>query len=89
MEIWGLPVKENSDMPSGKVEFGTYNKIRVQIVGNHPHTGEYGTLTNEVIDGAGASMIKVMLENCLHGTEACFARRENIKLTVSTFLGGE
>jgi hypothetical protein len=40
----------------------------------HPHHGESGTLTGEVISLFGTSMAKVQLQDCKHGTDACFVQ---------------
>lgn len=55
--------------------------IRVQIVApNHPHAGEYGYIpvgdggtiaVIEVCEGV-PKMVRVELEDCPHGTDACF-----------------
>jgi hypothetical protein len=54
--------------------------LRVRILGDHPHKGEYGTVP--VVDGKITltappgvdvpNLAKVTLENCPHGVEACF-----------------
>ena len=55
---------------------------RVQITDKaHPHYSETGVFTGEVIrfkywDGA---MAKVRLDNCPHGTDACFVSPGQIK----------
>lgn len=51
--------------------------VRVQFIGDHPHAGEYGTITSvngkfPVIDVLGQRMFEVRLENCIHGVDACF-----------------
>lgn len=62
--------------------------IRVQLIGNHPHAGEYGTIP--VIDdkvtlvaplGLGKpDMVLVKLENCQHGETGCYARQAQMRL---------
>jgi hypothetical protein len=43
----------------------------VAIIGDHPHAGEQGTLESveRTICGHG---LKIRLDNCVHGTDACF-----------------
>ena len=49
---------------------------RVQIVNRkHPHYEEYGRFTGKIVTmrfGDGKQMAEVKLENCPHGTDACF-----------------
>jgi hypothetical protein len=44
---------------------------RIRIIGNHPHAGECGRIEGvyKTLVGAG---IKIDIENCQHGTDACF-----------------
>lgn len=53
----------------------------MKIVGaKHPHRGEYGRWTGEVIRlVTGAKMGKVTLENCKHGGDACFVSPGDIR----------
>lgn len=54
--------------------------IYIVIVGDHPHTGERGHIT--VVDGKVTverplggilgKMVRVELENCVHGVDGCF-----------------
>jgi hypothetical protein len=44
---------------------------QVMIIGNHPHTGETGTVIAFENTGVGPGF-RVNLDNCPHGTEACF-----------------
>ena len=58
------------------------SKIRVQIVGKHPHTGEFGTI--EVEDDKTVKlnwlhMALVALEDCPHGVKECFAQKQNVR----------
>lgn len=54
-------------------------KIRVRIIdGEHPHYPEHGYLTGEVISLFGKPMAKVKLDNCMHGTDACFVSQGQI-----------
>lgn len=47
---------------------------RVQIIDpDHPHFPEHGVFTGKVIKMIwGARMAEVKLDNCQHGTDACF-----------------
>lgn len=46
---------------------------RVKIVSNtHPHRGEYGRFTGEIINVLGKKMALVKLEHCKHGTDGCY-----------------
>jgi hypothetical protein len=48
-------------------------KIRVAICDRkHPHYPETGELTGEIISLFGKPMAKMALDNCKHGTDACF-----------------
>ena len=66
----------------------TDSKIRVAICDpEHPHYPETGELTGEVISLFGEPMAKMALDDCKHGTDACFVskgqvckdRRERVK----------
>lgn len=55
---------------------------RVKIVGKeHPHRGEYGRFTGEVItmktDGSRMALVK--LEHCKHGTDGCYVSPGDIR----------
>lgn len=53
---------------------------RVKIVGRkHPHRGEYGVWTGEVIRVLGTKMGLVKLENCCHGTDGCYVKPGDIR----------
>jgi len=56
---------------------------RVQIVNrNHPHFEEYGRFTGKIIKmkfGLGNEMAEVTLENCRHGTHACFVSKGDVR----------
>ena len=59
--------------------------IKVRIIGNHPNSGETGKIL--VIDGMidvkdilGVDMYEVHLEQCPHGTDSCFATRDNLRI---------
>jgi hypothetical protein len=54
---------------------------RVKIVGcDHPHRGEYGRFTGEVIRLiTGARMALVKLEHCAHGGDACYVSPVDIR----------
>jgi hypothetical protein len=63
-------------------------KVRVKIIGLHPHAGEYGMI--EVVDGRvdvmaplgiGAhDMVLVSLDACVHGEEGCYAPLRNLNI---------
>lgn len=54
---------------------------RVKIVGKeHPHRGEYGRFTGEMIRIAtGAKMALVTLERCAHGMSACYVSPGDVR----------
>lgn len=55
---------------------------RVKIVRrDHPHHGEYGRFTGEVVQPkwGGAPMALVKLENCVHGTGACYVSKGDVR----------
>lgn len=67
------------------------SNINVQIIGKHPHSGEKGYIesTDDMIDVHkvfGTEMYKIILEDCPHMTDACFAEKKNIKLRESRRL---
>jgi hypothetical protein len=45
---------------------------RIQIIGDHPHTGEYGTVREAVKTTLAGWGLVVDLENCPHWTDSCF-----------------
>jgi hypothetical protein len=55
---------------------------RVRIVNrDHPHYRETGFLTGEVVVMFwGTKMAKLALENCRHGTDACFISLGDIEI---------
>jgi len=63
--------------------------IYVQIKAGHPHAGEYGhikVVDNEVtliaplgLGQADMDMVLVELEDCKHGTTACYATKSQIR----------
>jgi hypothetical protein len=53
-------------------------KIRCRITNrDHPHFGEEGHFTNEMIFVCGKTMVKVVLDNCVHGTDGCFVGHDD------------
>lgn len=54
---------------------------RVKIIGkHHPHRGEYGRFTGDVIRLAtGDRMALVKLESCRHGTEGCYVSPGDVR----------
>jgi len=56
--------------------------IYVQITDReHPHFREYGVLTGKVIRmnfGRQQLMAEVKLDNCRHGTDACFVEKGQV-----------
>jgi len=54
---------------------------RVKIIGrDHPHRGEYGRFTGEVIRlVTGQQMALVTLEHCKHGTDGCYVSANDIR----------
>jgi hypothetical protein len=57
------------------------DRPRVKIVGrDHPHRGEYGRFTGEVIRlVTGTTMALVELENCKHGGDGCYVAAGDIR----------
>ena len=55
----------------------------VRIIGNHPHQGELGTLTREKARGlmGNRPMYKILLSDCAHGMDGCFAEEINMEET--------
>lgn len=53
--------------------------MRVHICDpDHPHYPESGTLTGEVISLFGSPMAKMALDECKHGTDACFVKKGQV-----------
>jgi hypothetical protein len=54
---------------------------RVKIIGkDHPHRGEYGELTGDVIRlVTGSKMARVKLEACRHGGDACYVSPGDVR----------
>jgi len=53
---------------------------RVKVIGaKHPHRGEYGRWTGEVRTLLGKPLGLVKLENCKHGTDACYVSPTDIR----------
>jgi hypothetical protein len=53
-------------------------RVRITNV-KHPHYPEHGWWTGEVITlVTGAVMGKVELQGCVHGTDACFVKADDI-----------
>lgn len=56
--------------------------IRVQIVDpTHPHFPEHGVMTGKILTMkfSGEEMAEVRLDNCRHGTDACFVSKGQIE----------
>lgn len=47
----------------------------------HAHYGEHGTLTGDLITfkPTGETMALVKLENCLHGVDACYVTKGQVR----------
>jgi len=45
----------------------------------HPHADEVGVLTGKIISLFGKLMAEVKLDNCSHGTDACFVSKGQIR----------
>lgn len=56
---------------------------RVQIVNRkHPHFEEYGRFTGKIVTmkfGQQDQMAEVKLENCPHGSDACFVSKGDVR----------
>jgi len=62
--------------------------MRIKITGSdHPHIGETGTLTGKIISVLGTPMAEVKLDNCPHGTDACFVKQGEAKKLKEEKLG--
>lgn len=46
---------------------------------DHPHFNETGHLTGEMIKLLGKPMAKVELDNCQHGTDACYVSHGQVR----------
>lgn len=56
-------------------------RLRVRVVDRkHPHFDESGKLTGEVVTLFGEPMAKLALDNCRHGTDACFVTKGQIDI---------
>lgn len=60
-----------------------HKNIPVQVIGNHPHAGDFGYLVGET-EGTVTElygMVEIQFTNgmCSHGTRGCFAKRANIR----------
>ncbi len=49
---------------------------------NHPHFGESGILTGEVVWVMGIRMAKVELMDCNHGTDGCYVTAKQVEKIV-------
>jgi hypothetical protein len=47
---------------------------------HHPHHGEAGVFTGNVIRLFGKPMAELRLENCQHGTDGCFVKVGQVRL---------
>lgn len=66
----------------------TTERVRVKIIGLHPHAGEYGTI--EVVDGhvgvmaplknSSTDMVFVLLDACPLGAKECYAPLRNLNI---------
>lgn len=45
----------------------------------HPHYGESGKLTGEIISVLGTPMAKMDLDDCRHGTDGCFVSKGQVE----------
>ena len=63
--------------------FMTDDEIKAQrmriVDADHPHVGEFGYLTGEMISVLGAPMAKFRLDACKHGGDACFVSKGQIE----------
>jgi hypothetical protein len=58
---------------------GRSTSLRVYICDpDHPHYGERGSLSGEIISLFGTPMAKVDLEDCKHGTDGCFVQKHQV-----------
>ena len=56
----------------------------VMIIGNHPHSGEHGHLKvdngkYDIIYPKTRPMFRIVLDDCQHGVEECYAEENYIK----------
>ena len=60
----------------------------IQLLPPHPHAGERGYLTDEVIlTVTNTPMILIKLINCEHGTDACYAQKHHIgRVTITPLV---
>jgi hypothetical protein len=53
---------------------------RVMIIGDHPHSGEYGTV-KEIKHTLAGWGLEIKLENCPHGSDGCFVfKADNLRV---------
>jgi len=46
----------------------------------HPHANEIGSLTGKAINGFAGKMAEIKLNNCPHGIDKCFVKREDVQM---------
>lgn len=57
------------------------DKNKVIFLAGHPHEGEVGIATGEVIKTHGGTrMVRFKLVNCQHGVEECYAAAGSVRL---------
>jgi hypothetical protein len=74
-----IQIDRGSTPPAAAKEDTMDDSIYIQIIGKHPHAGEYGRIkvvddrvTVETLPGSDRKMALVNLEDCPHGTRACY-----------------
>lgn len=58
--------------------------ILMQVIGNHPHAGDYGhpvgESENSITEVMGMYEIEFVNGMCEHGTRGCFAKKQNLRM---------
>lgn len=75
-----MPRYKNTRLTKPLVPAGGGIKVTVSDP-EHPHYGEHGTMTGDLIQlrFSGETMALVKLENCQHGTDACYVAKGQVK----------
>lgn len=67
-----------------------HEQVTFEIVGDHPHAGDWCTLMGEskttvtIVDG----QVLVYLMKCAHGVDRCYVPRKNLRLVHAQMVWG-
>lgn len=70
-----------------------HTDVLFQIIGNHPHSGEHAYATGQAPDTItnkelfGETVYPLVLTDCKHGIERCYAAKKNMKLIADNRTG--